>query len=258
MDDLEDNYQYRILSKQSGALVDYVGPGMVWKKGHRVTRNEEAALRFVKEHSEVPVPEVFLTNYFTKDGLEIGSLLMELVDGTPLDSLWDIFSDDSKERICYNIWEIVRCLQQLPRPPSFTKLHQCGADGSLTHDVLLKDLNNSGSPISTKEELRARINERYLHHNGGSYLENLLNMLPHSSTSVFTYGDLCPRNIMVNNAGQITGIIDWENAGWYPDYWEYANMLKPSKDEDWMRWMDRTKPVAWDITGINKARRVLF
>jgi hypothetical protein len=56
----------------------------------------------------------------------------------------------------------------------------------------------------------------------------------------------------------MTAILDWERAGWYPEYWEFANMMRPSNDWDWMRWMDHTKPVEWDITGIAKARRVLF
>jgi aminoglycoside phosphotransferase (APT) family kinase protein len=38
---------------------------------------------------------------------------------------------------------------------------------------------------------------------------------------VFTYGDLNMRNIMVEN-GKVTGIVDWETAGFYPSYWEYT------------------------------------
>ncbi|KAL3468864.1 kinase-like protein [Aspergillus californicus] len=38
---------------------------------------------------------------------------------------------------------------------------------------------------------------------------------------VFTHGDLNPRNILAEN-GKITGIVDWENAGWFPEYWEYT------------------------------------
>jgi hypothetical protein len=29
------------------------------------------------------------------------------------------------------------------------------------------------------------------------------------------------RNILVQD-GRISGIVDWENAGWYPEYWEYT------------------------------------
>ncbi len=38
---------------------------------------------------------------------------------------------------------------------------------------------------------------------------------------VFTHADLRPANIIVKN-GHIVGIIDWEMAGWYPEYWEFA------------------------------------
>lgn len=153
---------------------------------------------------------------------------------------------------------MVEQLRQIPRPPAFDHLYQCGADGSASADVLLKDLNEPPSPILTDNDLRARIQERYLHNNGGSFSDDLTDILPRSSVSVFTHGDLTPRNVMVDNAGRIAGILDWENAGWYPDYWEYANIMKPSRDRDWMAWMDRTKPQEWCITGIAKARRVLF
>ncbi|KAK6856449.1 hypothetical protein PG995_006636 [Apiospora arundinis] len=39
---------------------------------------------------------------------------------------------------------------------------------------------------------------------------------------VFTHGDLNPSNIFVRG-DEVVGIIDWETAGWYPDYWEYTS-----------------------------------
>ncbi|RMZ69059.1 kinase-like domain [Pyrenophora seminiperda CCB06] len=39
---------------------------------------------------------------------------------------------------------------------------------------------------------------------------------------VFTHADLNMRNILVDNDGRISGIVDWECAGWYPEYWEYS------------------------------------
>lgn len=52
-------------------------------------------------------------------------------------------------------------------------------------------------------------------------------------SGVFTHGDLQSKNILVSRIGtkddgsgsgefKIT-IIDWEIAGWYPDYWEFCN-----------------------------------
>ncbi|KAJ8064451.1 hypothetical protein OCU04_006789 [Sclerotinia nivalis] len=37
----------------------------------------------------------------------------------------------------------------------------------------------------------------------------------------FTHADLNMRNILVKD-GRISGIVDWENAGWYPEYWEHT------------------------------------
>ncbi|PYH58944.1 uncharacterized protein BO96DRAFT_432040 [Aspergillus niger CBS 101883] len=37
----------------------------------------------------------------------------------------------------------------------------------------------------------------------------------------YTHGDLIPRNTSVEN-GRISGIADWENAGWFPECWEYT------------------------------------
>ncbi|KAJ8482001.1 hypothetical protein ONZ51_g5642 [Trametes cubensis] len=38
----------------------------------------------------------------------------------------------------------------------------------------------------------------------------------------FTHADLHAQNILVRDDGQLAGIIDWEHAGWYPEYWEYT------------------------------------
>ena len=39
----------------------------------------------------------------------------------------------------------------------------------------------------------------------------------------FTHGDIHDGNIIVKN-GRLAGIIDWEHAGWYPEYWEATMM----------------------------------
>lgn len=50
---------------------------------------------------------------------------------------------------------------------------------------------------------------------------------------VFTHADLNPRNILVerttSHAGQegrqLSGIVDWETAGFYPEYWDYTKSM---------------------------------
>lgn len=135
---------------------------------------------------------------------------------------------------------------------------QCAADGSPSRDPLLEDLNSPPRPLTSDSELRARIYERYLNFGGLRYEHKLPSMLPRSNRSVFTHGGLASRNIMVDNQNTITGIPDWEYAGWYPDYWEYAQIMKPAFYGDFQDWMGRTAPQTWGLTGINASRKVLF
>lgn len=35
----------------------------------------------------------------------------------------------------------------------------------------------------------------------------------------FYHADLGPTNILVSKHGEVTGVLDWESAGFYPEYW---------------------------------------
>ncbi|KIP12823.1 hypothetical protein PHLGIDRAFT_136633 [Phlebiopsis gigantea 11061_1 CR5-6] len=54
--------------------------------------------------------------------------------------------------------------------------------------------------------------------------------IPHSIT--FTHGDLLGHNIMIHDR-RISSIINWEFAGWYPEYWGYTSMLRTLGMEWW-------------------------
>ena len=184
---------------------------------------------------------------------------MSFVPGFTLESIWDELDECNKERICFEIWTMIAQWQQIPRPPNLVNLYQCLADGSpATTDPLLQGFEDSPSSLNTDEAVRIRIHQRYLRYHGERYADKLLSMLPQSKVSLFTHGDVAPRNILVDESYRITGIVDWELAGWYPEYWEYANIMKPSRDKDWQSWMDRTAMRRWDLSGIIAARRVLF
>ena len=49
---------------------------------------------------------------------------------------------------------------------------------------------------------------------------------------VFTHGDLQTHNLLVHQ-GRLSGFLDWESAGWYPDYWDFATAMKRSSREPW-------------------------
>lgn len=61
---------------------------------------------------------------------------------------------------------------------------------------------------------------------------------PHRVT--FTHGDFKAHNILVDDDGHLSGVLDWESAGWYPEYWEFTTAMRFGKNSWWYQlasWM---------------------
>jgi hypothetical protein len=75
-------------------------------------------------------------------------------------------------------------------------------------------------------EYHRHYREVFLDFCGPEYVDELFSALPRNCPVNLTHGDLLPRNMLVNGS-TITAIIDWETAGFYPEYWEYCRMHYP-------------------------------
>jgi hypothetical protein len=62
---------------------------------------------------------------------------------------------------------------------------------------------------------------------------------PTAETLVLTHHDLAPRNIKLDRCNQIW-LIDWDFAGFYPKYFEYAAMNAFNIPETW-NWFTRLR-----------------
>lgn len=243
-----------VLSKQMARIVLEHDFSYVSKSGFGVRTSEAEAMKLVFEHTSVPIPEVLATCFAGDEG----NIHMTTIPGICLERKWDTLDIESKESVCLQLWDLISKWREIPCPLNLNGLFQCAADGSPSRDPLLEDLKSPPRPLTSDSEVRARIHERYLNFGGLRYEHKLPDMLPRSDRSVFTHGDVASRNIMVDDQNIVTDILDWEYAGWYPDYWEYAQIMKPAFHGDFQDWMDRTAPQTWDLTGINASRKVLF
>lgn len=272
--------------------------GTVFKYGTRVRENEQVAMKLVAKYTDLPLPKVFPEDsaYFTSVGILAMSQISGSPLNASWDGL-DEHTKERVCINIWNLIAKIRTIPKQPEFSHLFQCSADGTSTtfdpllndlrnskiSTPPDVLLEDATMKAricqrfpdmshvfdvaadssmvftpTPLKDDTAVRARIYQRYLYHNGRLHAEDLPAMLPRSNLSVFTHGDIAPRNIMVDQTHRITGILDWERAGWYPDYWEYINIWKPSIDDDWQTWMDRTAPRKWDRSGINAARRVLF
>ncbi|OCK78824.1 hypothetical protein K432DRAFT_301174, partial [Lepidopterella palustris CBS 459.81] len=149
--------------------------------------------------------------------------------------------------------DLIHRIRAIPKPARFANFFQCCVDGTTSNDVLIKPLpKKSPDPLTSDVDLRLRIYELYLDCAGRRYEKELSHMLTRSKKAISTHADIAPRNILIGEGDDcpVIGIVDWEEAGWYPEYWEYANIMKPSVDRDWQMWMERVAPERWHISGI--------
>ncbi|KAJ3509266.1 hypothetical protein NLJ89_g5317 [Agrocybe chaxingu] len=170
---------------------------------HRASAAEGQTLWALRQFlPEVPVPEVY---GWRRDG-DMLFVFMELIEGETLHNGWKELSEHEKAQLC-------------------AQLRRCGANNHFTFR-LKESLWAVFLPFPDPEAfyeflMQMPSSERDTAHNLG------LPHLPYDSPIVFTHGDLSFSNIMITprsapGPARVLAIIDWEQSGWMPDFWEYC------------------------------------
>ncbi|KAI9758727.1 MAG: hypothetical protein M4579_002902 [Chaenotheca gracillima] len=76
---------------------------------------------------------------------------------------------------------------------------------------------------------------------------------PTPKSLVFVHHDLAPRNILLDPWGQLW-LLDWDYAGFYPRYFEYAAMQNFTQPEEWTR-SARLRWFLFTWVGVGRAER---
>ena len=99
--------------------------------------------------------------------------------------------------------------------------------------------------FSTEGEFIDSIVRVYLLEGGDSvtyraqyYRRCLPKVLGGHGAPVFSHDDLQRKNVMLQPDGKLV-LVDWEAAGWYPAYWEYASALFAAGGwkDDWYHYL---------------------
>ncbi|KAL2373282.1 phosphotransferase enzyme family protein [Blastomyces dermatitidis ER-3] len=173
-------------------------------KESRHDRREIDTMQFIAANTTIPVPKIYNTK-FDKEK-HISYIVMEYIDGEPLNKAWINLTQDQKVSTCNQLVDYLTQLQMLTG-------ERIEAVNSSTVRVGLYE-SRWGGPFDSEKEFNDFLAQGLQQHN-----------LTDNHAIHFAHGNLSPRNIMVNKCGRITAILDWEWAGWFPQYWDVVRML---------------------------------
>jgi len=197
-----------------GVGVARFGPRSVLKFT-AVTRVAEAAnIEYIAQNTTIPVPRI-------QDVFIIGPrtyIVMDYIDAPELTYVTKALSREQRQGICSQLKEYITQMRAL-KAPNAGRME--AADGSGLFDIRLT--SEPFPPFASVEEFHARLGHEFVlnspnHRHMWSHYELISQR---SYNTIFTHGDIAPRNILIKD-GKVAAIVDWESAGWYPEYWEYS------------------------------------
>lgn len=244
---LSDSFSVRLIGMIQASEILWRGPSarckMVFKCNAcivlKVVRDmtdftEYTTLQYLRQRRpSIPIPEPL--GMLRLNGIVL--IFMSYQPGDTLTNVWRTLDKAQKASIQEQLDKILTDLRSLPFTPG-TALGGIGGEGC--KDVR-RHLRRSNQPITTIDEFDQFLFKGY--RTGGNAFLSLMNELRPPASScriVFTHGDLRPDNITVEVAEDrgyiVTGLIDWEYSGFYPEYYEAAkttNCLSPYEEDDW-------------------------
>lgn len=210
---------YRVLLKvgsylypRPSGLVQPLPFGLYAKEGNRTTQNEAAALKLVEQYTSLPAP-LLVDEY---QGSKYPVFIMTEMPGQPLDTVFHRISYSERKQLSKDLKDSISQLQYVPNQSSYLFV---GSHGGPMYDHRFP----SGTPGPFHHI--SEFNNFLVHRWVSQETKNKIAAV-HARTyrSVFTHADLHPSNILIER-GRLSAIVDWESAGFFPEYWEFTKLM---------------------------------
>src|SRR3569833_495851 len=188
------------------------------------------SMKLVRRYTSIPVPEVH--SVYTDDATGHVRIVMEFIEGDQLDKVWDGFCDEEKQAVIGQL----RChFEELRKIKS---VFIGSVDGTACEGLLFEDRPGAYGPYQTEAAFNEGLIEALHDSDSGPWASMVFDMIRNIMKAheiVLTHGDFDPRNILVQGS-KVVAILDWELAGFYPDYWEYCKALRrPDWNSGWSK-----------------------
>ncbi|KAF8166061.1 kinase-like domain-containing protein [Pholiota molesta] len=189
------------------------------KQGFYVTVHEALAPQYIAEHTTISVPRML-------DVIELAHgegnfLLMTAVKGReygPTGVLLDVMPESQRAAFTETLRGWFDQLRRL-QPPDDHTISGFMLTGVMSFRIAHPSLVG---PFASQDEFHAQ----HFCQPFSTYHDELSTALDKRAKTqykiCFTHGDITPHNILVDENLRPCALIDWECAGWMPEYWEYT------------------------------------
>ncbi|KAE8383042.1 kinase-like domain-containing protein [Aspergillus bertholletiae] len=191
-------------------------------------RSEADMMHYASQQPGILAPQVL--GCYDVDP-EIIVIVSDLVEGESLDKVWHTLTKAEQKSIKRQLKEQVQLFRQCTQP-YIGRINQ-----QATRNFYDRLLFDPMGPFASEEEFDSWGLERVKSTTAKKIWTRLLPGMRGTGEQKFvlTHGDLAARNIMVKG-GKITGIVDWEYSGFFPEYMEYAlATVIHDYHEDWWK-----------------------
>ncbi|EGP89228.1 uncharacterized protein MYCGRDRAFT_70331 [Zymoseptoria tritici IPO323] len=235
-----------VLCERLASKVVAVNDSIIVKFGGGVHVQEGQTLIYLERHvPDVPAPRLYAM-YHDAEQL---FLVMERVPGKQLDKVWPLLTEPEKDSVVTKLCRIFESMRQAECPWSD---FFGGVDGGPVHHHLLYSQRKGDRKFlgpfhgeaafvaGLTNNFRALMERNHRPDFKVRHFEAHLGNVLGSFRSTLTHSDLHKTNILVaevSNEGaersfDVT-LVDWEMAGWYPDFWEFFSI---SSNFDYVYW----------------------
>jgi Phosphotransferase enzyme family len=206
-----------------------------WSDG---TRHEEVLTTQVCHAAGLPVPRILCYGDHPDSPHAPVSILMTRLPGREIGEAYESLSPKSKSTALAELKVYLSVIREWRSPWGDERV--CSITGGAIRSIRVPA--HKMGPFETPAELHGYLlgEARNTHSSEAEYEEDLrtarrLQSLQRPGVK-FTHGDLKHHNILIDDEGHVTGFLDWEAAGWYPEFWEYATALRFLPKDFW--WYD--------------------
>ncbi|KZV69130.1 kinase-like protein [Peniophora sp. CONT] len=234
-------------------------PGVLIKYG-RDREEEVRVLDFIHGKLSFRTPRVLYhppyrvtppLNPFIYEATGVWYFIMEELPGVPLETVIDEMTPEQLDHVA----DQLSCLLTEFRSLKSTSIGS--VTGGPFKNVFFPWPYTPESPWSSVDEYISYYRDLLSEYCAPDYVDELLACLPRDASVHLIHGDLLPRNILVDGS-TVTAILDWEFAGHYPDFWEYARMHHRGwKSPGWDHVLARLFPGPYQEELVNTVDKII-